>query len=172
MALAPLFCNIPNGVGPVMESTIVWSNPLNPLKNHILAESNGLGHSVICTGNDTKRNTLPTKAGLKILFPNPPKTILAIAMATKEPMMIMYHGNELGTFKANKIPVSIAEKSLMVDGFFKKNFWMNHSKKTAETVAIRSTLTAPNPKQYTATNIVGINAQQTPFIIFSTDWSP
>ena len=38
----------------------------------------GVGHVVMCIGNEINKKTRPTRAGLKMFFPNPPKQILAM----------------------------------------------------------------------------------------------
>ena len=66
---------------------------------------------VICTGKDISKNTLPTKAGLKILHPNPPNDIFPMPIATSAPIMIIQIGKFEGRLNASNTPVIIAEPS-------------------------------------------------------------
>ena len=59
-----------------------------------------------------RRNTRPAKAGLKRLFPKPPKDILAIPIATIEPMTTIHIGRLEGRLKASSMPVTTAEYGL------------------------------------------------------------
>ena len=56
------------------------------------------------------RKARPTMAGLKIFEPKPPKSILAIPMATTEPLTQANQGSVGGTEKARIRPVTTAEK--------------------------------------------------------------
>ena len=80
------------------------------------------GHVVICTGKEINKNTRPTKAGLKMLQPNPPKLILPIPIATNAPMIIIHTGRLEGTLKAKSTPVMRAEPSKIVGCCFNKSF--------------------------------------------------
>ena len=69
----------------------------------------GFGHTVICTGNDINKNTRPTKAGLNMLHPIPPKHILATIIDINAPISIIQQGIDDGKLNANNNPVIIAE---------------------------------------------------------------
>ena len=56
------------------------------------------------------------------LFPNPPKAVFPMPMATMLPMIIAHHGRLLGTLKASKMPVMMADPSTIVGSFFSKYF--------------------------------------------------
>ncbi len=69
-----------------------------------------------------RRKTRPTRAGLKGLFPNPPKLIFPMPIATSAPITTIHQGRLLGKLNARSSPVSIAEPSV-TDGFtFNKYF--------------------------------------------------
>ena len=87
-----------------------------------MLNASGFGHVVICTGKEINRNTLPTNAGLKILFPNPPNDIFPIPIATNAPMMMIHIGRFEGTLNANKTPVRIADPLEIVTFPFKMYF--------------------------------------------------
>ena len=76
--LSPFFI-IDKGVGPVKASAIC-SPPNKGL---------AFGHSDIATfvGKERNKKTLPTNAGLKGFFPNPPNVILPIPIATNAPII-------------------------------------------------------------------------------------
>ena len=74
----------------------------------------GTGHVVMCIGKEINKNTLPTRAGLNIFLPKPPKHILAIIIAKKAPIKIIQQGIVDGRLKAKSNPVIIAEKSVVV----------------------------------------------------------
>ena len=80
------------------------------------------GHDVICTGNEIKRKTRPTSAGLKMLFPKPPNDNFPNPMAAIAPTIIIHHGKLDGTLKASKIPVTSAEPSVTDGVTFKRYF--------------------------------------------------
>ena len=52
----------------------------------------------------------PTNAGLNGLWPKPPKVILATPIATAAPMTIIHHGIFDGKLKANRTPVTTADR--------------------------------------------------------------
>jgi hypothetical protein len=65
----------------------------------------------MATGKEMNRNTLPTRAGLKILFPSPPKVIFPIPIATKAPIITIQNGIFDGRQNARSNPVRMAEPS-------------------------------------------------------------
>ena len=74
----------------------------------------GIGHVVICTGNDIRRNARPARAGLKRLHPSPPNVILTTPIANRAPMTTIQSGIFDGRLNARSIPVRIAEPSVIV----------------------------------------------------------
>jgi hypothetical protein len=71
----------------------------------------GTVHVVIIIPNDAVRKILPAIAGLKILEPSPPKTILPIAIANALPIAAAHSGKAGGSENASIIPVTTALKS-------------------------------------------------------------
>ena len=69
------------------------------------------GHVVICAGNDMSRNILPAMAGLKMLFPKPPKVSFTTPIANKHPSAKIHIGRFEGTLKASNTPVMMADPS-------------------------------------------------------------
>ena len=67
------------------------------------------GHVVIAAGNDSSRNTRPTRAGFQILQPRPPKDILPMPIDTTAPITTIHHGSMLGRLNASSMPVISAE---------------------------------------------------------------
>ena len=94
-----------------------------------------------------RRNTRPAKAGLKRLFPKPPKDILAIPIATIDPMTTIHIGRVEGRLKASSNPVSMAEPLPIVGYSFSKYFWIRYSTMTQESIDERVTMKAPIPKK-------------------------
>src|SRR5690606_4290519 len=80
------------------------------------------GQEVIWTGNDMSINTLPTRAGLKMLLPNPPNESLPMPTAARAPIMMIHHGKFEGTLKAKRIPVINAEPSETIGLVFIRYF--------------------------------------------------
>jgi hypothetical protein len=100
----------------------------------------------ICTGNEIMRNTLPIRAGLNGLFPNPPYTCFAIPTATNTPINSRYHGNEAVTLRESKSPVTAALPSGRKSFFFRKNLMMENSISSALNAPIIQRNNACQPK--------------------------
>ena len=83
-----------------------------------IASAPGADQVVICTGHEASSMALAASAGLIKLWPSPPNTCLASTMANAEPMSVIHHGSEGGTFMAKSSPVTTADKSLMVTFLF------------------------------------------------------
>ena len=83
-------------------------------------------------GKDTSRNTRPVMAGLKMFCPMPPKVILATAMATTAPMNTTHRGQVGGRFMASRIPVTMADRSPVVEAFLRRYLVIAHSSTTQE----------------------------------------
>ena len=94
-----------------------------------------------------RRKTRPTKAGLKIFLPRPPKDILPTPMETIAPIRMIHQGKLLGTLNASKIPVIIADPSVMVTAVLKIYFWITNSTRRHITTDINVTRTASRPKK-------------------------
>lgn len=68
-------------------------------------------------------------------------------MATKAPMMIIQTGRLEGKLNANRIPVRMAEPSVMVEvSLLRMNLVMAHSKNTQAHTDASVTITEPKPK--------------------------
>jgi hypothetical protein len=74
---------------------------------------------VISIPKEAVRNALPIIAGLNILQPRPPKTILPIMIAKAEPITAAQIGRAGGTEKARMMPVTTALKSPSEFGFLR-----------------------------------------------------
>ena len=77
---------------------------------------------VICAGNEIRRNTRPTNAGLKILLPNPPNDILPTPIANNAPRITIHTGKFDGRLNASNTPVRMAEPSPTVGSFLYRYF--------------------------------------------------
>ena len=60
----------------------------------------------------------PTMAGFAKLWPRPPNICFAMTTATKLPRMAIHRGIVEGRLNASRMPVTTADRSLMVIGFF------------------------------------------------------
>ena len=106
----------------------------------------GVGvQSVIWAGKDTSRNTRPVMAGLKTFWPMPPKDSLATQMETKAPMNTIQRGIADGRFIASSRPVTTAERSPMVEGFFSIHLVTAHSSSTQEATLTARTSSSAQP---------------------------
>ena len=105
----------------------------------------GSGQLVNWTGNEIKRNTHPTRAGLNGLFPSPPKDILPTPIATKLPRTISQTGRLAGKQKASNTPVMRAEPSEMLGFTLRRYFWIRYSKASQDIMAVSVMISAPIP---------------------------
>ena len=97
------------------------------------------------------RNTRPTRAGLKMFCPKPPKLIFATPIATKAPMITIHQGKLLGKLNANNRPVNTAERSPIVDFCFNRYYAISHSNSTQAATLIAVVIRAPQPNCHTLT---------------------
>ena len=67
-----------------------------------------------------------------MFWPRPPKVILATPMATTAPMNTTHQGVVYGRFRPRRIPVTTAERSHKVEGFFSRKRVMAHSSRRQE----------------------------------------
>ncbi len=105
----------------------------------------GLDHVVIATGKLACKKALPSKAGLNILKPSPPKICLPSDIATIAPKAALVSLNVGGSMSANKIPVIIALPSIIV--FFSPFIkFITISVPTAATKHVTIIQTASEPK--------------------------
>jgi hypothetical protein len=82
-------------------------------------------------------------------------------------MTIIHMGRLEGILKPSRIPVRIAEPSMMVVLSRRRiNLAMAHSNNTQETMLVSSTTAAPRPKKYKLATKAGIKARHTPYIFF------
>ena len=103
------------------------------------------------------RNALPTKAGLKMFEPRPPKICFPMLIATIEPKLAPYHFVEGGKISASRRPVKIALKSLMQSCFF-LIFKITISVTTALIIQFDMSQIACCPKKYIEAAVAGIRA--------------
>ena len=106
----------------------------------------GTGQEVICTGKAISRVTRATKAGLKGLWPRPPKGIFAMPMATIAPTTMIQIGRLEGTLKARSRPVTTAEPSSMEGFWCSMKRWMRYSKPTQQPTETSVRMMTGNPK--------------------------
>ena len=116
---------------------------------------------VISTGKETSRKTRPTRAGLKIFCPRPPKVILATPMATTEPMTMSHHGEFGGRLSASRQPVTTADRSLTVTGRLSRYFWIRNSVSTQAAAPTRMSISADQPLERIDTSMAGARAMST-----------
>ena len=105
----------------------------------------GFGNTVIAVGNDINRNIRPTSAGLKGLFPNPPKVIFPIPIATRLPIIIIHQGVFDGRLNASSNPVTTAEQSVILIPVLRIYFCITNSKRTHDVTETAVTITTPMP---------------------------
>ncbi len=123
---------IPRGVAPEEAST--------PEMNPFVADQ-----SVIAAGNEMRRNTRPTRAGLKRFCPRPPKVIFATPMATTAPMSTIHHGDVAGRFSASRTPVTAADQSQTVFFPLRRNLVMRYSRSMQETTLTPRIISSDHP---------------------------
>ena len=78
-------------------------------------------------------------------WPRPPNSCFAKMMANALPTIATQTGADAGRFIASNRPVTTADRSLIVTGFF-VIFSYSHSKKTAEMIAATIRISALRPK--------------------------
>ena len=122
----------PRGVAPVKAST---SPP----------QGAGAVQLAIIAGNETRRKTRPTSAGLKRFCPSPPKVILAMPIATIEPITITHQGAAAGRLRASRRPVTAAEQSQIVILLLSRNFSIRYSTKMQERTPTTTSFMAERP---------------------------
>ena len=83
-------------------------------------------------------------------------------------MATIHHGAWGGTFMPRRRPVTTAEPSRTVTGFFNKNR-TTASAMTAETTAVKISRAAPRPNRYTEKAAAGASAITTDHMIFGMD---
>ena len=132
--LTPSF-NIVSGVAAVCASK---KDVLSPF---------GIGQEVICEGNEIIRKTLPTSAGLNILFPKPPKLIFPMPIAANAPIAIIQIGRLAGILKASSIPVISAEPSKIDALDLSKKVEIRYSKSRQKMTEENITIIAETPKR-------------------------
>ena len=129
-----------SGVAPVCPSTAVSAMVRNGKP--------GVGHVVICTGNEMSRNARPANAGLKRLQPSPPKVIFTTPIANKAPITTIHNGMLAGRLNASNKPVRMAEPSVTVGRPSRSRYLpMTHSKNTHDATDTAVTAMAPRPKK-------------------------
>ena len=84
-------------------------------------------------------------AGLKTFWPMPPKGSLATQMATTAPMNTIHRGIADGRFIASRSPVTTADRSPTVDGFFSIHLVTAHSSSTHEATLTSRTSSSAQP---------------------------
>jgi len=103
-------------------------------------------------------------AGLKIFIPKPPKTILPMPMATKDPMHPTYQGAVAGRDSPRISPVTPADKSVTLIGFDLIRVKINSAARQVVT-QISNCMAANHLKNQMAAITVGLKAMITSRII-------
>ena len=121
---------------------------------------------VIATGNAACRKALPTRAGLKRLYPRPPKTNFPTATEKTPPRNAIQSGKMGGSVSPRRTPVMTADQSDIVLSLFDHL----HKACSVSTLAITTVAMTRNafiPKANTAKITTGIIAQTTFCMIVS-----
>ncbi|MBA7708073.1 hypothetical protein ES703_116960 [subsurface metagenome] len=126
-----------NGVACVFTCTM-FSWAIAGIAASIVA---GTVQLVINTPKEAVRNVRPTIAGLKILAPSPPKTILPIAMEKTLPTTAVQIGRLGGSDNARIMPVTTALKSPSELGFL-RIMLQSHSVATDEITHVQIRISA------------------------------
>jgi hypothetical protein len=129
-----------NGVALVIASGTLslFTCPIIGISRFTVA---GTVQVVIIAPKHAVRKHLPAIAGLNILQPRPPNTILPISIANPEPIMHAHHGIVAGSENARIMPVTTALKSPRELGFLRKTL-QSHSNTTHETMQLAKTISA------------------------------
>jgi len=114
----------------------------------------GTVHVVIIAPKHAVKKHLPAIAGLNILQPKPPNTILPISIANPEPIMHAHHGIVAGSENARIMPVTTALKSPSELSFLRKRL-QRASNATHETMQLASTISARDLKKIIEAAIAG-----------------
>ena len=112
--------NAAKGVASDIPSTFGSINGILKVEEEIvenLFSRNAGCQVVIATGNEACNTALPTKAGLKTLYPSPPNMNFPRAIAKIPPKNAIQRGKVGGRVKPNKIPDITADQSEIVDAF-------------------------------------------------------
>ena len=101
-------------------------------------------------GNATRTTTYPAIAGLKMLYPRPPKSCLATPTANIDAVAVTHQGVRAGSAKVINAAVTRALRSLStVSGFRPRRRTTKASVPTQNNAAISKFRTKPKPKYQT-----------------------
>ena len=112
--------NAAKGVAPESPSTTGSANGNVSVEAEIevnLSATNAGCQVVIATGNAACKTARPTSAGLKTLYPRPPKINLPMAMPMTPPQNTIHSGKVGGNVNPNNNPLMAADQSDTVDSF-------------------------------------------------------
>ena len=103
-------------------------------------------------------------AGLRKLWPRPPKSCLTMMMANALPTAGSHSGAEEGRFRPSSRPVTTADRSFTVT-FCPDSFCHRASAITADATAMASIQAARRPNRYRPAAVAGSSAMRTSSII-------
>jgi len=133
----------PSGVAPVATSgargAISGRARLSPLRAHQL--SGRTGHVVMAVGNAAWRKARPSRAGLKMFCPSPPKISFPKPIPNTPPTNAIHRGKPGGRISPSNRPVITADPSRVADGGPN-----SRSVRTVPSVAALTTRRALGPK--------------------------
>ena len=117
----------------------------------------GLLHVVMAPVNEISMNARADSAGLNGLYPKPPNTCFATAIANTLPHTAIQRGRSGGRLSASRRPVSTAEKSPME---FSRFMAMRQSASVTTDAAMQTAIshTARMPKKHTEHPAAGRSA--------------
>ena len=139
---------------PRAEAAAVASMPPNA------SERTGAAHSVIATGNEASMSARAASAGLKMLYPTPPKSCLTRKIAAKAPRATIHSGVCGGQVKASSRPVTAALPSETLTSRLNTS-WLSTSVPTATATATAASSSARHPNRYVAAARAGTSAAKT-----------
>ena len=117
------------------------------------------------TGHEICKNTLPTSAGLNILWPSPPNICLPIIILTAPPITGIQKGISGGRLYAKSSPVNIALPSKAIFGSLFLIFKNKASLATQASIEIRITFKLLRPNMYMPARPAGKSESATRYII-------
>src|SRR5271165_914574 len=154
------FCII-NGVALVSAATagafISGIASVEGMNSEKRLAASGCVYAMIAVGKAACRNARPTSAGLNMLKPSPPNSILPGATAINPPTAVIHRGNPGGRTKPSRMPVITTEKSPTDVSFF-EILQAICSVSTQEPVETINSASALTPNSHTAYAQMGSSA--------------
>lgn len=157
--------NMVESVGSVLPKLSLESTVADETAS-VADSKTGAGQVVICAGNEMSKNIRPTRAGLKMFLPKPPKDIFPMPMAANAPIARIHIGRFDGTLNASSTPVMMADPSLIVGSFFNMNLEIKYSNTTQNNMEANVNISASSLNTYSDNKNAGISAISTPYMFF------